>query len=197
LGLDYMRLSFGDEWWNPRAPHDTVEAVESNRELVREFLSDLSLRPDEGHSERSDIMTHDLDDHVELKAAFEKFLTQYRVTLLEDSQKFTAILILIQNHLEKNPNAICSVYHMSKGKLRTRTLDADGGIENLFQGAHPDTRGSIYPGDRKIKRQEGLTIQLHRLIVQDEEGRIEAVPTLAIWIPREIAVDLVIQDQPS
>src|SRR2546427_2871893 len=35
LGLDYMRLSFGDEWWNPGVPHDTMEAVERDRKSTR------------------------------------------------------------------------------------------------------------------------------------------------------------------
>lgn len=196
LGLDYMRLSFGDEWWNPGAPHDTMEAVEKNREVVKTFLASLDLKPDPGHTERSEVMRHLVDDEVPLNVAFDSLLTQYIVTSPDDSQKLTVLCILIQNYLEDTPDAVCSVYLMSGGKPRKRGLGSDGRIENLFQGAHPDTRGAIYPGDRKIRRSDGLTIQIHQLNIEEAAGLISDVPTIAVWIPHGMTQDLVVQDQP-
>jgi hypothetical protein len=198
LGLDYMRVAFSDEWWNPGVPHDTMEAVEKNREVVSSFVRSLRLSPDKGHADRSEVMRHLVDDDVSLESAFEDLLTRYIVTAPEDSQRFTALLILIRTYLEDNPEATCRVYVMSGGKLRKRGLDEQGRIANLFQGAHPDTRGAIYPGDRKLVRQGALTIQIHQLVIEDEQGgSITGVPTLAVWVPREIAHDLVVQDQPK
>jgi hypothetical protein len=197
LGLDYMRVSFGDDWWYQRVPHDTMDAVEANRDIVKSFLATLKLRPDSGHADRTEVMRHLVDDHVRLAAAFDKLLTQYRVTSAEDSQSFTGLRILIRDYLEDNPNALCSVYLMSGGRpVRSRGLDDDGKITYLFQGAHPDKRGAIYPGDSKIRRSDGVTIQIHRLVIEEKDGPIPDVPTIAVWIPRELAQDLVVQHQP-
>ncbi len=198
LGLDYMRHSFGDDWWYQRVPHDTMDAVEANRDIVKGFLATLRLVPDPGHPDRTEFMTHLVDDKVRLATAFDQLLTQYRVTSAEDSQSFTGLRILIRDFLEDNPKALCSVYLMSKGKpIRSRGLDEDDGkIAFLFQGAHPDARGAIYPGDSKIRRAEGITIQIHQLIIEEKDGPIGNVPTLAVWIPRELSQDLVVQDQP-
>jgi hypothetical protein len=192
-----MRLSFGDEWWNPGVPHDTLEGVETNREVVKSFLASLHLTADTGHTDRTEVMRHLVDNQVRLAVAFDRLLTRYIVTSPEDSQKFTALRILIQDHLEENPGAVCSVFLMSGGKERSRSLDNDGRIVNLFQGPHPDSRGGIYPGDRKIRRPDGLTIQIHRLTIEEENGRLSDVPTVAVWVPREMAQDLVVQDQPK
>ena len=197
LGLDYMRLSLGDEWWNPGVPHDTIEAVESNREVVEAFVDTLHLEEDRGHRDRTEVMSHLVDENVPIGAACEQLLTRYRVTSPEDSEHFTAILILIQNYLEKNPDAVCSVYIMSGGKLRQRGVDDTGKIENLFQGPHPNAQGAIYPGDRKIRRPDGLTIQIHRLIIKGMEDQFTDVPTIALWLPHEMAEDLFVQDLPD
>ncbi len=199
LGLDYMRLEFGDDWWAPVAPQETAEAVESNRELVDQFLRSLSLAPDQGHPKRTEPQKHLVDQNVSLARAFAELLTEYRLAAPEDSQRFTALLILIQDYLEDHPNAKCSVYVMSHGAIRERGLDENGDIKNLFQGANPDKTGAIYPGDRQIRAPSGLTIQVHRVSMNDESGHEVArdVPVLAIWVPVEMGHDLVVQDQPE
>ena len=93
--------------------------------------------------------------------------------------------------------ARCSVYVMSGGAVRERSIDEEGHIVNLFQGPSPDGRGAVYPGDRQIRRSEGITIQLHTLRIKEPGGgRIENVPTIAIWIPGSIAQDFLVQNQP-
>src|SRR6266516_1657612 len=196
LGLDYMRLRFGEEWWYPGAPHDSRAAVETNRQVVRSFIASLDLVPDRGDPARTAQMKHLVDEGVRLADAFDTLLTLYRVPSPEDSQKFTALRILIQNFLEEHPETECSVYVMRGGALRERGVDDNGRILNLFQGPHPDARGAVYPGDRKIKRPDGLTVQIHRLVITNGEPTGD-VPTLAIWIPGEMAQDFVIQDQPQ
>jgi Z1 domain-containing protein len=198
LGLDYMRMEFGEEWWSPAAPHESAEAINDNRKLVDKFLSERSLSPDRGSSARTDIQRHLVDEHVSLSKAFEGLLTEYRLPAPEDSQRLTALLILIQDFLEEHPDEECSVYVMSGGAIRKRGLDENGDIKNLFQGPNPDRTGAIYPGDRQIRNGIGLTIQVHRLSLEDESGKEIAndVPVLAIWVPAEMGHDLVVQDQP-
>jgi len=61
----------------------------------------------------------------------------------------------------------------------------------------------IYPGDREIKDENVLTIQIHRLRLKNTEGNnivdengnplYEDVPTIAIWFPENIGKDIVRQ----
>lgn len=193
-GLDYMRIKFGDEWWNPGVPHDTADGVAHNRAVVGSFLESLALHADAGDPRRTKIMKHRVATGVPLADAFDRLLTPYAVTSQRDSQEFTALRLVVGNYLEDDPEATCTVYEMSGGATRERSAGPDGRLENLFQGPHPDTRGAIYPGDRKIRSPEGITIQVHRLAVLDGRDRFDDVPTLAVWIPRDIAPDLIVQD---
>jgi hypothetical protein len=87
---------------------------------------------------------------------------------------------------------------MSQGIVRERSLNDDGEIRNLFQGAHPDTRGEIYRGDRYARSDTGLTLQIHRLRVLAGIGSdaiAEDVPAIAVWVPRDMSADWLSQDQ--
>jgi Z1 domain len=195
LGLDYVRTAFGDEWWYPESPHEAD--LDVNRKVVADFIASLNLVPDSGDPNRTDFQKHLVDENVSLAKAFDELLTQYTVAALDDSQRFTTLRILIQDHIEENPDALCSVYEMSGGKSRERKVDKDESIVNLLQGPHPDANGAIYPGDRRIRRPEGVTIQIHNVEIKEpDDERIQNVPTIAVWIPGSIAQDLVIQPQP-
>ena len=194
LGLDYVRMSFGDEWWYPESPHEAD--LDENRRVVAEFVKSLKLVPDSGSRDRSEIQRHLVDEKASLAKALELLLTQYGVTAPDDSQRFTTLRILIQDYLDEHPDASCSVYVMSGGAVRERSVE-DERIVNLFQGPSPDAMGAVYPGDRQIHRPEGITIQLHTLRIKEPGGgRVENVPTVAIWIPGSIAQDFLVQDQP-
>ena len=90
-------------------------------------------------------------------------------------------------------------------KIRNRRMDKKGHdeIQELFQGKNPRTGPVIYPGDREIKNDNILSIQIHRLHITDSNGNIiiddagnvkySDVPTLAIWMPEHIGVDIIRQ----
>ena len=88
---------------------------------------------------------------------------------------------------------------MSKGLARERTLNSDGEIPQLFQGAAPvyppERRGEIYPGDREMHGDNEITIQLHNLDLSSDSGVIEDVTDIAVWVPPDAAGDVLIQDQ--
>jgi hypothetical protein len=196
LGLDYMRVRFGDDWWYPATVLEAPETLDLNKKTVEAFVETLSLEPDIGHRNRTRIQQHEVDMAVPLAHAFEDLLTQYRVAGAEESQRLTAILILIQDLLEERPNTHCVVYRMSKGAVRERGLDEKGQIKNLFQGAHPDKLGIVYPGDRKIRSDGEITIQIHFLDLLDGQKEVASeVPVLAIWIPAALSRDLIVQEQ--
>jgi hypothetical protein len=196
LGFDYMRIRIGGEWWSPSAPYENEDAVDDNRGVTQKFLDSLPFRDNPGHKLRSDIMRHRVAMATPLKRALEDLLTKYRVVSPEDSAVYTTLLLSLRAHLERKQDASCDIYWMSAGAIRERSVDASGGIVNLFQGAHPNKEGKIYPGDRSIRADDRVTIQIHNLSILKDGKVIESnVPTLAIWVPKEIAPDTIVQDQ--
>ncbi len=200
LRLDYMRIRLGSRWHVPKFPHEGVDAVQSNRVTVQRFLNTLSLVDDPGHDRRTEMQRHKVAMGVSLQVAYEQLLTLLRITNTEDLQQWIRLLLQLRDYLDDNPNAQCAIYYMGGGQPRERSLGKNGEIENVFQGAHPSEgpdQGSIYPGDREIR--EGLTIQIRRLnVVTDRRSKqpvANDVPVVAVWLPSEVAGDMVVQDQ--
>jgi hypothetical protein len=90
---------------------------------------------------------------------------------------------------------------MSKGKTRLRSVNDDHEIPTLFQGANyadASHKDMVYPGDERERAAQGVTIQIHTLQVrQKDRGPLiaENVPTVAVWIPRSMAQEWLVQEQ--
>lgn len=196
MDIAYLQSVLSDQWYTPGAPHDSPEAVESNRGVVASFLAGLTLALDPGSSQRSDMQKHDMAESVPLARVFEHLLTRLRITRAGDSQRYTGLLLQVGAYLESHPDAVANVYYMSRGATRDRTVNRDDEIPTLYQGADPvdppALRGTVYPGDREIKAASGLTVQIHRVRVRRPDGDIE-VSTIAVWVPSEMARDWVVQ----
>lgn len=201
LGLDYMRIRLGNDWYAPEFPHEGADAVQSNRLTVQSFLDTLSLVDDPGDPRRTEMQKHKVATGVSLQIVYEQLLTALRITNIKDTHKWIPLLLQLSEYLADHHDAPCAVYYMSDGKPRERSLGQNGEIENIFQGANPSEpgpkQGSIYPGDREIK--QGVTIQIHRLnVLQDRRTRqivADDVPVVAVWLPSEVASDMVLQNQ--
>ncbi len=133
---------------------------------------------------------------------YEELLTRLRVTRLVDSVQFTGLLLQVGRHLEQHPDATCTVYRMSGGATRERSVDADDQIPTLFQGANYDRSTTpptmIYPGDREIHAPDTLTVQIHTLDVKQGATTLAStVPAIAVWVPRAMEAGWVSQPQPS
>ena len=100
------------------------------------------------------------------------------------------VLLQIDYSLQDSPKEKCTVYQMSPGKRRMRSINESYEVSELFQGAYPvipeHQKGRIYPGDRQIKNNDQLTIQVHTLDIR-HDGQVISnnIPTLAIWFPAE------------
>ncbi len=198
LDLDYMRGRFADDWFTPTAPHDSEEGIHANRAVIEQFLRRLVLRPDDGHPNRTPAQRHRVAEGVPLELVFGELLTRLRMTRPEDSQELIGVLLQIKAYLEEHPSALCTVYQMSPGEERERSVDDKNRILNLFQGAYPvepeSERGKIYPGDRAIRGASGLTVQIHTVTIKRQGVRlVSAVPTIAVWVPREMSRQWLVQ----
>src|SRR5207245_4964231 len=58
IDVDYVRARFTEGWFYPRAPHDSPNRGEANREATLAFLNTLELVDDEGHEARTEIQRH-------------------------------------------------------------------------------------------------------------------------------------------
>jgi Z1 domain len=214
---DIDRDYFGQEWFIIRNPHDTDVLIPQNKNIVTEFttnnLSEFSINI--GHSERTEMQSH-LVAELQLSECLKNLLIKLKFTLESESQTFSSLRSVLNSHLENNPNETCLLYVMSSkienNQLvqlkRQRRLNANNAIKELFQGEQPTTngrlrKGEVYPGDRNIRDEEKICIQIYRLglldingndILDDNGNRIyDDLESLAIWIPEPIGRDIIRQ----
>jgi hypothetical protein len=206
LDLPYMRFNFGGSWYYPRAPHGTPEVTQANREMIRAFLESIGPVPDEGDSRRTDMQRHLVRSGLPLDTLLEGLLSQYRLTRPSESQRYTSLLIQLQQYREDNPGAASTVYVMNRGvdrgATRKRPVNAAGDLSSyLFQGEHPQSgrstpKGSIYPGDMHLPPADGIQVQIHHLRLERDGSLVEDdVPTIAIQLPASMPDDVVVQPQ--
>ena len=201
LDIDYRQDVFSDDWFWPKVPHGPAELLDANRQTVDQFVGRVQWKPDEGDSRRTDDQIHLVADAIPVRQAYEELLMPLRFTNERDSQLFTGARLQIDDYLQDHPDATCSVYRMSKGHDRVRSVDDDEEIPTLFQGANyadPAHIDEVYPGDDHIRAAQGVTIQIHMLEVR-QKGRGPVIashaPAVAVWIPAEMGRDWLVQRQ--
>jgi hypothetical protein len=196
-----MRGKFADSWLEPKYAGGPPELVTANRQAIDAFLARTQLIDMDGHAARTQIQRHRCANNLSLAEVLQSLLVEFRLVQLNDSQSYTGALLQISRALDQNREERCMVVQMSGGRARERGINDDGRITSrLFQGANPSTgptQGSIYPGDRQIRKADCVTIQLHNLhLTQGTNGPIVArdVPALAIWIPARLGASWLVQD---
>ena len=128
-----------------------------------------------------------------LDFAYEQLLVPFRVTRLIDSQKYTGLLLQLKAYIEQYPKTNCTIYLMSGGAPRKRNTNDKDEIKQLFQGKNPKKGKIIYPGDRAIKKNEEVTIQLHNLTIESQGKEHTGIPAIAIWVPGNMPNDWLVQ----
>lgn len=197
LDLPLMRGGFSNKWYAPNYPHDSDEdVINTNRELVDTFWSNLR------HSDKKEFGKISVEKHlfatdIALQSTFEQLIVKFRTTNPGDSQRLTELMIQVQHFLRQNPDELCDIYLINKGNLRKRTISNSIGKLNLFQGRDASKEPGKYPGDKNIKVNNKLTIQIHRLNlhIEAEQREVQNVPVIAIWVPKLIEDNWVIQNQ--
>ena len=90
---------------------------------------------------------------------------------------------------------------MSRDHERTRSVNDEDEIPTLFQGANYADAGhqdQVYPGDKRVRADHGLTIQIHTLDVRQKgRGLVIAgqIPAIAVWVPSVMSRDWLVQGQ--
>ena len=193
LNIGYSQRNLGNQWYVLKAPHDPIDAIITNRFIVKEFLSKLLFRDDEGHPKRTEMQKHHEADYP-LEDVYKELLVPFQVTQLTESQELMQVVSQIAVYLVSNPKASCKIYHMSKGNLRNRSLNDNNQLRGIFQGQSVDR--VTYLGDRERKISECVTVQIHNFrILQEKRVICSDVPVLTVWLPKDISPDLLVQNQ--
>ena len=191
------RDTFGNEWFRIKAPHDLDELIVANRNALLTFLHTRKsiFKQDRGHPNRTEEQKH-LFAKITIHDCLEYLLNKLRFTRESDSATYSSIRGILKGYAEENPSEECLIYLMSTNSVdnwtpRTRKLNSNDEIQQLFQGRNPKIGEIVYPGDSEIKEESILTIQVHLINFRDTE--FEKVPTLAIWIPEHMGIEVIRQ----
>ena len=202
LEFDYMRGKYSDGWVAPSVILAANDVLNANIQVVEDFVSMTNFEADVGHRDRTATQRHEVARDLSLRDVMERLIIPTRITGSRDSERITGLLVQLSQALETNSQESCTVFKMSPSTGRKRRVNAKGEVANLFQGeapVHPRIhRGKIYPGDRKIRADSTVTVQIHVLTVtRNGTKEAENVPVLAIWIPARLAVNWIVQNQPT
>jgi len=194
------------EWTQQRQPwmSETDSEIYMNWNIIEEFTGGLEFHEDSGSDQRTIDQRNAITEEVSLESILEQLLLPMWFAPF-DAPKFSAAELVIQWHLNSNPDATATVYRMAAqrsprpgGGTRRRGIRNDGRLVNLFQGEDPadppEARGSPYPGDRNIHATKSVTVQIHDLDLTDRARPPRLlrghVPVIAVWIPRSMRVDV-------
>jgi hypothetical protein len=174
---NFQRSIFGGEWSVIKTPHNAPNIIESNQNTLRDFLSNNEFT----NAGRFPIIQKPLIE------VYNELLIQFRFNSNADVGDYTALLYVLEKHLDEVPEQTCTVFLMSSFEnKRFRSLNDKYQIAQYFQGRNDRTEGL-----RDMKG-TGITFQLYVFDLEAENGEtFNSVVGLATFIPEEISVDLI------
>lgn len=191
MALDVMR-GRAREWINARFPHDE-EIVDHDCDVVDDFTRSLDnlFEPMPGSEGWTATQRHRVVRDLPLSRAYRDLLVPLTMADEDDILDQLLVTMQIRSILDEDPNALCDVFLMSGGAARERAVTDKGAVENPFQGANASTN---YPGDRLIKSDDRVSIQIHNLTLQ-RAGQIVAqnIRLVATNIPTALREDIAMQ----
>lgn len=177
LSDPYLKIPRDREWFVQRQPH-TEGAGRRNLEAVLQFEAGLTFHRD------PDFFEHEIAD-VSLREAYEKVLVTYEARG-NDMPSWYALLVVIADVLDAEPNATAAWVRMQGDKGRERVRSTADGAVTLHQGRSSGKKAGGYPGDAKMILERGVTIQSHVLVVDEKPPSVAA---LAVHVPKELRRD--------
>jgi hypothetical protein len=184
LSSPYFRPRLSDGWFAPRAPHVSPQDGRQNQEILSR-LNTLEFIPHPEYGQHHSSLVY-------LRDIFEQILVPISYLDEEDALGLCVVNCNLKTLLERDSDARCRVYLMSRGITRRRTL-TNGLIPQLFQGRSSKGARS-YPGDRVFADEDIPTLQIHMLrLEQDDRQRFDNVPALAVRLAQQ--EDMLIHDE--
>ncbi|MEA9412661.1 Z1 domain-containing protein [Flavobacterium sp. PL02] len=169
---------------------NTIQHAVENIDFVERFISSLNLQLfyDYGSTDRNHLYCDiSIDDAI-------GFLKKYKASNIPDTLRKSSTIQYLK--YVKDTKAIDKVYifqmayQVITGRQRSLKNERDRYvIKQIFSGSSGKTSGN-YPGDRSIKREDALCIQIHKISVKDNPDPQKISPlfyTLAVYYPNEIS----------
>jgi hypothetical protein len=187
LSEDLTRTSFGNKWFQIKAPQDNELIIENNKQVYFDFYKKYKnqLLEDLGSNKRTPEQKHYMLK-IPLKDLYSQFLKELKYTRQSDSSSFTNLKSVIDIYTDELPPEDAFVFVFRKGVSRERDLNSKGEIKQLFQGPNARTE---YPGDRKIKMKDNISIQIHLLDIKNTS--LKNIVNIAVWIPARLSQSLI------
>jgi len=178
----------GDGWTSFTRLRLPEASTNANRSTLSSFLAQHQADTqadvrDPRAVDRNTIFT------IPAAALISDLFTDWRMHV-EDRAVLNQLNLLLGARLDDQPGLEADVYEMRGGRVRERGLMADGiSVINLSEGPRPK-RGPDggYPGDVTFFTDGRVSLQVYWVDVMKDGVRLdEAVPALAVWVPKELA----------
>lgn len=130
---------------------------------------------------------------VDLRTVVESLLEDWRSDESGRSAR-NSLLLLLGARLDDNPEMKADVYLMRD--LLPRERQPNGANVALFEGYRARKGGDGFPGDG-VFRTDGpdvVSLQIHNVTLKGAPGQSSrpSCPGLAIWVPKELAADVIV-----
>jgi len=170
---------------------NALQHIEENFSFVSEFLNSQSFK------NFKDYRTNDRNHRyvkLEIRKVIE-FLKDFKIANMPDALRKSSTIQYLRYLSDNKGIKEAYVFEMSFGVAegRNRSLIDDKGnlkINNIFSG--PDPKGfEVYPGDKGIKFEDSLCIQIHKIRIKGDTLSVkwggQVLYTLGIYYPEDFA----------
>ena len=185
--------------------HTPDEVTAENRQTLTAFEDSLAFVPDTSFVSNQVAQQHLICESVPLQIVLSELLVAYRISDAADTQDMTGLLLQLSKSLESDQNETVAVYRMRPTYQGVRDVCANGriaSIRRLFQGPtrvrNNGGQAYTYPGDMAFRDDDRVAVQIHRYDLK-HDSRIIArnMPIVAVWVPRRMSLDWLVQHQPG
>ncbi len=170
---------------------NALQHIKENYSFVSEFLNSQSF------TNYKDFRTNDRNHRyvkLEIRKVIE-FLKDFKIANMPDALRKSSTIQYLRYLADNKGIKEAYVFEMSYGvsEGRNRSLVDDKGnlkINNIFSG--PDPKGyEVYPGDKGIKFENSLCIQIHKIRIKGDTLSVkwggQVLYTLGIYYPEDFA----------
>jgi Z1 domain-containing protein len=208
VGIDTRQIVLDEGWYSPQRLHEADPLITKDNldvfvDVIRDWTKtygahDAATNP-RFKDNRTSSPRNSLITGVRLASVLEDLLTRLRIADAADNAEYIALALAFRERLKKFPIQLCAVFVIGDMSPQRRSLGQAGAINQVFMGKSPnvdDLSKLVYVGDAALHTHGEIALQLRAFnIRKTKTSRPFAlnVPWLSLYIPQEIAKDVVVQ----